>query len=313
MATLQPWDDFSAEDEAKKLKEAMDGLGTNEDAIIEVVGHHCCSERQEIADIYKTMYGEDLIDELKSELRGDFEDAVVAIMMPARVFDAHELRRAMKGIGTDEASLIDILCSRTNDEIEEIKELYESEFERNLEEDVQSETSGDFKRLLVSMLNAGREEDGEVDVEKADEEAQEIYEAGEDQWGTDESTFMRILSLRSYTQLRATFEAYQRISDKDMETVIEKEFSGNLKDGLLAIVRYARHPPRYFAIKLYESMKGLGTDEKTLIRVIATRAEVDMQEIKEAFEKIYEKTLVDFIDGDIRGDFKKVMLAMVGE
>eukprot|EP00914_Ancora_sagittata_P004034 GHVO01008868.1.p1 GENE.GHVO01008868.1~~GHVO01008868.1.p1 ORF type:complete len:336 (-),score=82.19 GHVO01008868.1:17-958(-) len=313
MATLMPWDDFSAEDEAKKLKEAMDGFGTNEDDIIEVVGHHCCSERQEIAEIYKTMYGEELIDALKSELRGDFEDAVVAIMLPARMFDAKELRSAMKGLGTDETTLIDILCARTNEEIEEIKELYTSEYERDLEEDVQSETRGDFKRLLVSMVNAGREEDGEVDVEKAEEEAQEIYDAGEGQWGTDESTFMMLLCLRSFSQLKATFEAYQRISDKDIEDVIKSEFSGNLGDGLLAIVRYARYPPRYFAKKLYKSMKGLGTDEQTLIRVISTRAEVDMQQIKEAFEEMYEQSLRDFISDDIRGDFKKMMLAMVGE
>jgi annexin A7/11 len=41
-------------------------------------------------------------------------------------------------------------------------------------------------------------------------------------------------------------------------------------------VRYARYPPRYFAIKLYESMKGIGTDEKTLTRVVVTRAEVKL-------------------------------------
>jgi hypothetical protein len=45
-----------------------------------------------------------------------------------------------------------------------------------LEEDVESETSGNFKRLLASQLNAGREEDGEVDVEKAEADAQEIFE-----------------------------------------------------------------------------------------------------------------------------------------
>jgi annexin A7/11 len=97
------------------------------------------------------MYGKDLINELKSELSGNFEGVVLAVMEPARLYDAKCLRRAMRGPGTDEAVLIEILCTRTSSEIYEIVEAYKKEFKRNLEKDVVSETSGHFKRLLVSM------------------------------------------------------------------------------------------------------------------------------------------------------------------
>ena len=40
------------------------------------------------------------------------------------------------------------------------------------------------------------------------------------------------------------------------------------------IVRYARDPHSYFAERLYKSMKGAGTDDATLIRLIVTRSEV---------------------------------------
>jgi hypothetical protein len=39
-------------------------------------------------------------------------------------------------------------------------------------------------------------------------------------------------------------------------------------------VRCARDREGYFADRLYKSMKGVGTDEETLIRIIVTRAEV---------------------------------------
>ena len=54
-----------------------------------------------------------------------------------------------------------------------------AEFERNLEEDFQNETSGNFKRLLVSQCNAGRDENEDVDDDKAREDAQEMYDVSQ--------------------------------------------------------------------------------------------------------------------------------------
>lgn len=45
------------------------------------------------------------------------------------------------------------------------------EFQRNLEKDVVSETSGHFRRLLVSMLQAARDETNNVDWNKAKADA----------------------------------------------------------------------------------------------------------------------------------------------
>ena len=42
-------------------------------------------------------------------------------------------------------------------------------------------------------------------------------------------------------------------------------------------------------------MKGLGTDDNSLIRVVVSRAEIDMVQIKQAFLRDYGKTLASFI------------------
>jgi len=47
---------------------------------------------------------------------------------------------------------------------------------RNLEEDAMSETSGHFRRLLVSVINANRDESQTVDLDKAQHDAKEIFE-----------------------------------------------------------------------------------------------------------------------------------------
>lgn len=45
-----------------------------------------------------------------------------------------------------------ILCTRSNAEIAGINESYVRLFEKTLEDDISSEVSGDYKRLLVMLL-----------------------------------------------------------------------------------------------------------------------------------------------------------------
>jgi annexin A7/11 len=150
-------------------------------------------------------------------------------------------------------------------------------------------------------------------MEKAKREAQELYQAGEKKWGTDESKFNQIIALRSFPQLRATFDEYIKISQRDIVNSIEREMSGDLKAGFLAVVKCARNRPQYFAEQLYKSMKGAGTADDTLIRIVVSRSEVDMVEIKREFTAKYHKTLSKMIEGDTSGDYRRMLIAIVGK
>jgi len=311
-ATILPQDDFDAQACAETLKEAMDGCGTNEEAIINTLASISNSQRQEVADHYKQAAMGDLIEDLKSELRGDLENVIIAMMMNRFDYDAKCLREAMKGPGTDESVLVEIMCSRINEEIEEIKGAYNRLYDRDLESDLISETSGCFENLMRSQCNAGREDS--YDDNNAYEDASTMFQAGEGQLGTDESGFMSIICQRSYPHLRKVFRQYEAIADgNDIENAVDSEFSGHLRDGLLAIIRYAKFPPSFFANRLHEAISGGGTDEDSLTRVIVSRSEIDLANIKYMYAKHFEQSLKDAIEGDVGGDFKKVLLALIGE
>ncbi|MBW04712.1 Annexin A13, partial [Eschrichtius robustus] len=121
-------------------------------------------------------------------------------------------------------------------EIIAIKEAYQRLFDRSLESDVKGDTSGSLKKILVSLLQANRDEGDNVDKDLAGQDAKDLYDAGEGRWGTDESTFNEVLAKRNHKQLRATFQAYQVLIGKDIEEAIEAETSGDLQKAYLTLV-----------------------------------------------------------------------------
>lgn len=57
----------------------------------------------------------------------------------------------------------------------------------------------------------------------------------------------------------------------------------------------------------------LGTNDRQLIRLIVTRCEIDMTEIKEAFARLFGESLRECIKGDTSGDYKAALYALIGE
>uniref|UniRef100_A0AAR2IWV8 Annexin n=1 Tax=Pygocentrus nattereri TaxID=42514 RepID=A0AAR2IWV8_PYGNA len=294
------------------LRKAMKGFGTDENAIIELLGNRSSRQRVPMVRAYKTTYGKDLIHDLKSELTGNFEQLVLAMMKSPAEYDAYELHQAIAGAGTDEACLIEILSSRNNAEIREINQLYKAEYKKTLEDAIMHDTSGHFRRLLVSLCQGNRDEREAVDIAMAKQDAQKLYAAGENKVGTDESQFNAILCARSKPHLRQVFHEYQQMCGKDIEKSICRELSGDLESGMLAVVKCIKNTPGYFAERLHKAMKGAGTKDRTLIRIMVTRSEMDMLDIRQEYLRNYGKSLYTDISGDTSGDYKKLLLKLCG-
>jgi len=308
--TVVPAKNFDPETDSKLLYKAMKGLGTNEKQIIDVVANRSSSQLQTVAKKFKTMYGEDLEKWLEGELRGKFERCVLGRFYQPLAYQAYVCRRAMKGAGTNERALIDVICTKSNEEIELLKKAYTAVIQRDLEKDVKSETSGDFRRFLMSLLSAGRD-NKPADEKMAETDARTLYESGEGKWGTDESKFNMIFSTRSFPQLKATFTAYTKLYGNSMQTAIEKEMSGDLRRAYLTLIRWLTDPITYYSEVLYMSMKGLGTDDRTLIRTVLSRCEIDLGTIKKRFEKLHQKTLDRAVKKETSGDYRRMMLALI--
>ncbi|ETN63498.1 annexin B10C [Anopheles darlingi] len=311
--TVVPAEDFDASADANALRAAMKGLGTDEQAIIDILTARSNAQRLQIVEQYTSELGRDLIDDLKSELGGKFEDVIVGLMMPPEKYLCKQLHKAMDGIGTDEETLIEVLAPQTNEEVKKIVDCYEQMYDRPLAEHLCSETSGSFRRLLTMIIVGARDPQGTVDAELAVQQADQLYNAGEGKMGTDEEVFYKLLAHCSFDQLEIVFDEYKKLSGQTIEQAMKHELSGELYDALSAIVECVQMAPHFFAKRLHKAMDGAGTDDATLIRIIVSRSEIDLQNVKDEYEQMYNKTLLSAVrENECSGDYKRALCALIG-
>jgi len=301
------------EKEAEALRKAMEGFGTDEDALIKTVTSHKTKERLKIRQAYEEKYNKKLLEDLKSELSGKFEDAMLALFKDPVEYDAECLYLAMKGAGTDEQTLIEIISSRPNWIIEKIKKKYREIYDKNLEEDIKGDTSGDFQKILIALINNERNDNKEVNKEECKNVANQLKELKDEDWKIENEgdVFYKYIITSSQKELSLVAREYYKLTGETILESIEKKFKGDIKELIKTILYSTVSPSEYFATRINKAIEGFGTDNKTLIRILISRCEIDMNLIKRYYKKLYNKDMVDDIKNDISGDYQKLMLELI--
>ena len=303
-------DQSKIDNDAAALRKAMKGLGTDEKAIIKIIANRTNRERLTMIDSFRRQFNRDLIKDLKSELSGNFENATLALFQDPITYDCCSLKKAMKGLGTDEDTLIEILATRPNYYINEIKKKYLTMYGKSLEQDLLSDLSGDLKKVMLTLASAFRSENQNPDQADCHDKAEQLYKAGEKRLGTNEKVFYDILTKASPQELTLINKIYEQNHKHGLLKAIDNEFSGNMKKLLKTIVYVSLNPSEYFATRVKYAVKGLGTKDKLLIRILVTRDEIDMPQIKEAYKRLYNKDMVKDIESDTSGDYKRLLVEL---
>ncbi|KAA8532416.1 hypothetical protein F0562_032446 [Nyssa sinensis] len=302
----------SPRDDAIHLHRAFKGFGCDSAAIVNILAHRDATQRALIQQEYRTMYSEELNKRLSSELSGDLKRAVLLWMHDPVGRDATIVRQALSGDIIDLKAATEVICSRTPSQIQQFKQAYYAIFGVYLEHDIEFQASNDHKKLLLAYVSKPRYEGMEIDRVMVENDAKVLFRAGEKRLGTDEKAFICIFSERSRAHLAAVSSVYHSMYGNSLIKAVKSETSGNFEFALLTILRCAENPAKYFAKVLRKAMKGLGTDDTTLIRIIVTRTEIDMQYIKSEYQKKYGKTLHDAVHSETSGHYRTFLLSLLG-
>ncbi|CAL8355971.1 unnamed protein product [Lota lota] len=311
--SLVPFKDFDPNTDAARIETAIKTKGVDETTIIDVLTKRTYSQRREIAFAYEKRAKKDMITALKAALSGSLETVILGLMKSTAQYDASAINGSIKGLGTDEETLIEILCSRSSAELVDIKRVYKELFKKDLEKDVAGDTSGHFAKLLLALVQGKRADASSiVDYQMIDDDARALYEAGVKRKGTDVACWISILTERSVPHLQKVFQKYKSYSPYNMQESIRKEVKGDLEMSFLTLVDCLENKQLYFASRLNDAMKSKGAKEKVLTRIMVSRCEVDLRKIRGEFKSQNGQSLHKAIFEHTKGDYQRAMLSLCG-
>uniref|UniRef100_A0A8C3ADH4 Annexin n=1 Tax=Cyclopterus lumpus TaxID=8103 RepID=A0A8C3ADH4_CYCLU len=306
--TVKDKANFKVEEDVSALRKAIEGVGTTEKTLIEVLTQRSNAQRQLIAKAYEKATGRKLAADLEGDTHGDFEDVLVALVTAPDIYDCQEVIKAIKGAGTTESTLTEIFASRSNRQIKALSEAYLAKTGKLLIHDLQSEVSGDYGKALLILAEGKRDESTNVDTAKAKADAKALYEAGEKKWGTDEGTFIDVLCHRSIPQLRQTLVEYKNISKKTLQESIESEMSGSMESLLVAVGENNES----YCLPISDP-HGAGTTESTLTRIMVSRSEIDLLDIRAEYKKLFGSSIYSALESEVSGSYGDTLKRLCGQ
>ena len=292
-------------DEVDQLEKAI--KGKDESAVTNITLNHTNMERLKLREDYKKKFERDLLTDIEKYIKSDLQAPLLALYKDPIEYDADLLYSAMKGIGSDKDVIAEIICFRDFDTINKIKEKFKEKYKKDLVSEIKSETSGDFQKIVLILLEKERSKNTKPDLETCKKIAEELYKAGEKKIGTDESVFIKYFTTLSADELALVGKEYHKNYKKNIVHVIESEFGGNDKKLLIKILYGLISPSEYFARKINDSVEGIGTADKQLIRCIVSRCEIDMKLIRRYYKQIYKKDMIERVKDDISGEYQKLL------
>lgn len=66
--------------------------------------------------------------------------------------------------------------------------------------------------------------------------------------------------MRNFNQIRLVAEEYEKMTGNSLEKDIKKEFSGDVEEGMVSVLRAAINQPLFFAKRIHKAVAGFGTD-----------------------------------------------------
>ena len=264
--------------------------------VVEIICSRTNEQRIKIAEAYISNFGIDLKKEIESKLSGDAKDLVLGCLLPPVDFDAGEINKSIKGAGTDEDLLSEIIASRSSSHLSQVKNRYQELYGETLDKAIVGDTSGYYQKILIAIINGKRSENPYPNTQKMKEIVEKLKGGEDGKYQKD--FFVQCFATCSFGEIITICRLFEKIYKENILDVIKKEIGGDAFDFFKLLLHYISNPGSFFAEKFHNFK------EKDLNRILISRSEVNMDEIREAYKELYKTDLIDDLKSKTKDEYQ---------
>ena len=159
------------------------------------------------------------------------------------------------------------------------------------------------------MLNIPRNVNESPNRVECEKWAQNLIDAGENNWVSNEEVFREIFILRSPEELVLIGRFYYQKTGEQLLDVVEKKLTNKVRNLLRELLNNVIIPQELFADKINAALKSNNTS--LLNRILVSRCQIDMDEIRNVYKIKYNNELKDDIMARTNGLYQKLCLYLV--